>query len=109
MEFSEYQEKARKTAVYPNPGSNLWYPSLGLCGEAGEIAEKVKRIMRDLEGEISEEYKTSISQEIGDVLWYLANIACELEVNLEDIAQANIEKLYSRKERGVLKGSGDDR
>ncbi|MDD4625094.1 MAG: nucleoside triphosphate pyrophosphohydrolase family protein [Candidatus Paceibacterota bacterium] len=109
MEFNQYQEEARKTAIYPGQGSNYIYPVLGLVGEAGEVAEKVKKIIRDSNGDISEEKKADIEKELGDVLWYLANFAEELGIRLEDIAEKNIEKLKSRQERGKLHGSGDNR
>lgn len=105
MDFNEYQNKAWETAKYPNAGQNHVYPTLGLNGEAGEIAEKVKKNMRDgtpLDRE-------SMKKEIGDVLWYCAALARELDIPLNDVAQTNIDKLTSRKERGVLGGSGDDR
>ena len=109
MEFNEYQEQARKTAVYPNIGSNYIYPTLGLVGEAGEVAEKIKKVIRDNNGEITEEKKQEIKKELGDVLWYLANLSKELEINMNDVAQANLDKLNSRMDRGQLHGSGDNR
>jgi NTP pyrophosphatase (non-canonical NTP hydrolase) len=109
MNFNEYQEKARGTAIYPNLGNNIYYPTLGLCGESGEVAEKIKKVMRDNNGIISEEKKEEIKKEIGDVLWYIASLCSELGFTMEEAAKANIEKLYSRKERGVIKGSGDNR
>lgn len=109
MEFGEYQKLARKTALYSGAGNNFAYPALGLCGEAGEVAEKIKRVVRDGRREVSESEKKEISKEIGDVLWYLANLASELDLNFGDIARDNIAKLKSRQERGVLHGSGDNR
>ncbi len=109
MTFGEYQREARKTAVYPNLGSNVYYPALGLAGEAGEVCEKIKKIMRDDDGQVSDEKRAAVSKELGDVLWYVANTAAEFNLHMEDIAGQNIEKLQSRKERGVLKGSGDNR
>ncbi|MBU4332643.1 nucleoside triphosphate pyrophosphohydrolase family protein [Candidatus Parcubacteria bacterium] len=109
MNFEEYQQKSRKTAIYPNLGNNHIYPTLGLMGEAGEIAEKVKKIMRDDSGVISEEKKDLLSKELGDVLWYLSQLATEFGLKLDDIAEQNIEKLYSRMERNQLHGSGDNR
>lgn len=109
MEFNEYQKKARKTAMYPNLGSNFVYPTLGLAGEAGEVAEKIKKVIRDGDGVVSEEKKEDLSKELGDVLWYVANLAQELGLDLEAIAQKNIEKLRSRQDRGKLKGDGDNR
>ncbi len=109
MEFGEYQKLARETAMYSGAGSNFAYPALGLCGEAGEVAEKVKRIVRDGRKEATAEEIKEISKEIGDVLWYLANLAAELGLEFDSIACENIEKLKSRRERGVLHGSGDNR
>ena len=109
MDFKTYQEKSRKTAVYPDAGENVVYPTLGLVGEAGEVANKVKKILRDKGGVVSEEARAQITDELGDVLWYIAQLATELRCNLADIAESNIEKLYSRMDRGVLQGSGDKR
>jgi NTP pyrophosphatase (non-canonical NTP hydrolase) len=109
MDFKQYQEKARKTALYPNVGSNFIYPSLGLGGETGEVLEKIKKVMRDSNGQVTPEIKESLKKEMGDILWYLSALASELGMSLDDIAAANIDKLYSRKDRGKLQGSGDDR
>ncbi len=109
MTFKEYQEKSRKTAIYPGKDNNFIYPVLGLLGESGEIAEKVKKIIRDKNGVVDEKTKTEISKEIGDVLWYLAQTATEFDLSLEEVALSNIEKLISRKKRGKLHGDGDNR
>lgn len=109
MDFKEYQEKSRKTALYPNVGKNFVYPTLGLTGEAGEVAEKVKKIFRDNNGEVNDEIKKTIEKELGDVLWYVAQLATEFDLSLEDVAEKNIEKLWSRLERGTLHGNGDNR
>lgn len=109
MDFNEYQKLSRKTAVYPNSGSNYIYPTLGLSGEAGEVAEKIKKVIRDEGGVISEAKKKEIEKELGDVLWYVSQIASELNLSLDGVASLNIEKLYSRMERKVLAGSGDNR
>jgi len=109
MNFNEYQIKARETAVYPNINNNFIYPTLGLVGEAGEVAEKIKKVIRDNNGTISEEKKEEIKKELGDVLWYIANLAKELNIDLDDIAQGNIEKLFSRMERNKIHGDGDNR
>jgi NTP pyrophosphatase (non-canonical NTP hydrolase) len=109
MNFEEYQKKSRKTALYPGVGSNFVYPTLGLAGEAGEVAEKVKKIIRDDGGEILPEKKKEISKELGDVLWYVSQIATEVGLSLDDVAKENIEKWYSRLERGKIGGSGDNR
>tara|TARA_Y100000593_G_scaffold1406_1_gene2855 strand:+ start:3880 stop:4182 length:303 start_codon:yes stop_codon:yes gene_type:complete len=100
MTFDEYQVKAKQTAIYDHP---VIYPTLGLCGESGEVAEKVKKHLRD--GTSLDELK----KELGDVLWYLASIASDLNISLNDIALTNVEKLQSRMERGKIQGSGDNR
>jgi len=109
MTFNEYQKMARETAIYKNVGKNYIYPTLGLCGESGEVAEKIKKIIRDGDGIISEEQKVELEKELGDILWYIANLGFELELEMDDIASKNINKLQSRKTRGVLHGSGDNR
>lgn len=109
MTFEEYQKKSRETAIYPNMGENYIYPVLGLAGESGEVSEKIKKVIRDKGGMIDDEVRENIKKELGDVLWYISQIATELKIKLEDIAEGNIEKLQSRKSREVLHGSGDDR
>lgn len=109
MRLSEYQERSRATAVYPQAGNNLLYPTLGLCGEAGEVAEKIKKMVRDDGGVLSDERRAALAKELGDVMWYLAQLATEAGLDLEAIAEANLEKLLSRQQRSVLAGSGDDR
>jgi len=109
MDLSEYQSRSRATAVYPGAGENLLYPTLGLCGEAGEVAEKIKKMIRDDDGVLTDERRAALAKELGDVLWYLAQIATEAGLELDAIAAANIEKLVSRRRRNVLQGSGDDR
>jgi NTP pyrophosphatase (non-canonical NTP hydrolase) len=109
MDFKEYQDKSRETALYPNLGKNFIYPTLGLVGEAGEIAEKIKKVLRDNKGEINDERRDNIKKELGDVLWYLSQLGTELGLSLNDIAETNISKLQSRKERGVIGGDGDNR
>lgn len=109
MDFKNYQDLARSTAIYPNIGNNFIYPTLGLCGESGEVAEKVKKIIRDDGGIISEEKKEMLKKEISDVLWYCAALCSELGFNMNDVAESNIKKLLDRKDRGVIKGSGDNR
>ncbi|HEY7892968.1 MAG TPA: nucleoside triphosphate pyrophosphohydrolase family protein [Solirubrobacteraceae bacterium] len=108
MELSEYQRLSRRTAEYPREAW-LAYPALGLSGEAGEVAEHAKKVIRDDGGEITDARRAAMAKELGDVLWYVAQLASELELKLEDIAQANLQKLLSRQRRGVLSGSGDDR
>lgn len=109
MELSEYQRQSRVTAVYPGAGENIIYPTLGLAGEAGEVAEKVKKMIRDDAGVLHDERRDAIAKELGDVLWYVAQVATEAGLDLDAIAAANLEKLLSRRDRGVLQGSGDDR
>lgn len=109
MNFNEYQKESRKTAIYPNKGSNFIYPVLGLVGESGEVAEKIKKVLRDDEGVIDQKKRGEIKEELGDVLWYIAQIATELDVSLDDIALSNIDKLKSRQSRNALRGSGDSR
>ena len=109
MELNDYQRESRKTALYPEVGKNAIYPTLGLVGEAGEVADKVKKILRDKKGIFDEESKEAIKFELGDVLWYLSQLSSELGYELEDIANANLQKLNSRKSRGKIQGSGDNR
>ena len=109
MSFDYYQEQARKTAIYPDRGNNITYPTLGLCGEAGEFAEKVKKTIRDDCGIVTDEKRVEMVKELGDVLWYVANICSELHLSMEEVARANLEKLKSRADRGAIKGSGDNR
>lgn len=109
MTFNEYQQESRKTAIYPNAGNNFIYPALGLCGEAGEVAEKIKKVIRDNSGVMSDDKKMEIKKELGDVLWYVAQLSSELGLTLDDVAWNNLEKLFSRQERNQLKGNGDNR
>ena len=109
MEFDWYQSCARKTAVYPNLGCNYVYPTLGLCGEAGEVAEKIKKVIRDNNGIITPDKFEEIKKELGDVLWYLANLAIELGMSLDTIAELNLTKLADRQHRNQIHGEGDNR
>jgi NTP pyrophosphatase (non-canonical NTP hydrolase) len=108
VELSDYQRKSRRTAEYPREAW-LAYPALGLAGEAGEVAEHAKKAIRDDGGQISEQRRASMSKELGDVLWYVSQLASELGLDLNEIAEQNLEKLLSRQRRGVLSGDGDDR
>jgi NTP pyrophosphatase (non-canonical NTP hydrolase) len=108
MDLSEYQRQSRRTAEYPREAW-LAYPALGLAGEAGEVAEHAKKAIRDDGGSVGDERKAAMSKELGDVLWYVAQLATELGLDLNEIAEQNLEKLFSRQARGVLSGSGDDR
>jgi NTP pyrophosphatase (non-canonical NTP hydrolase) len=109
LDFSTYQQRSRGTAHYPNVGGNPIYPTLGLCGEAGEVADKVKKVIRDRQGVFSAQAVAALELELGDVLWYVAQLASELGLDLERVAEANLEKLASRAARNVIAGSGDDR
>jgi len=108
MELSDYQRRSRATAGYPRDAA-LTYPALGLAGEAGEVAEHVKKTIRDDGAIVSPERRAAMERELGDVLWYIAQLATELDLDLDAIAQTNLDKLASRQRRGVLSGSGDDR
>ena len=109
MDFNDYQTKSRKTAGYPAIGHPVIYPTLGLANEAGEVAGKIKKVFRDKDGQINDETRDALKAELGDVLWYLAQVATELDLTLDEIVEYNIEKLYSRLERGKIKGDGDNR
>ena len=109
MDFETYQKQARQTAIYPDLGKNNIYPTLGLVGEAGEVAEKVKKVLRDKGGIFDDNSKQEIKKEIGDVLWYLANLCSEFQFSLNDVAETNLDKLKKRTIRGKISGSGDNR
>lgn len=110
MTFDDYQKKAKKTALYPAVGGQSWiYPALGLGGESGEIANKLKKVIRDHDGKIDNGTKQVIKDELGDVLWYVSQLASELGLSLDEIAKDNISKLADRKKRGKIGGSGDKR
>jgi NTP pyrophosphatase (non-canonical NTP hydrolase) len=108
VELSDYQRFSRRTAEYPREAW-LSYPALGLAGEAGEVAEHAKKAIRDDGGTVTDARRAALAAELGDVLWYTAQLASELGLELEDIARGNLEKLFSRQARGVLSGSGDNR
>ncbi len=113
MNFTEYQELANATAQYPQQGNNAIYPALGLTGEAGEAADKVKKIWRNQgisnASAYSTEQKTELAKELGDVLWYIAAFAYELKIPMNTIAVMNIEKLQDRVARNVVLSEGDNR
>ncbi len=109
MNFQEYQEQSRKTAIYPKVGDNFVYPILGIAGESGEVAEKVKKVLREKNGIVDEETKQEIVKELGDLLWYMSQLASELGISFDEVAQKNISKTQSRMERGTLLGDGDNR
>lgn len=109
MNLNDYQLSALTTAVYPDRGNNFVYPALGLAGEAGEVADKLKKVIRDDGGALTDPVRDAVAKELGDVLWYVAVLASEIDYDLNDIAQINVDKLASRHQRGVLSGSGDNR
>jgi len=109
MKLDEYQEKASKTAIYPK-GFEITYPALGLAGEAGEVANKVKKFIRDgADKETFEAKKLEIAKELGDVLWYIAALATDLDVKLSALAAGNLDKLEDRMKRNAISGDGDNR
>ena len=103
-----YQKVAKTTAIYPREQAII-YPTLGLTGEAGEVANKVKKIIRDGSDKTSEDMVQALSSEIGDCLWYISVLADDIGCKLSDIANANLIKLANRKEKGTIHGSGDKR
>ena len=109
MKLDDYQYEASKTAIYPKLGHTVVYPALGLAGEAGEVAEKVKKMCRDEYCRLTPAKAAEIAKELGDVLWYVSACATEIGYTLSEVAALNIEKLESRKTRGALGGSGDNR
>lgn len=109
LSFADYEIFVNATAFYPNIGANLTYPVLGLNGEAGEVAEKLKKVIRDKGGVIEYRDRYEIARELGDVLWYLTRCAAELNLSLEEVARMNIQKLNDRKARGTKQGEGDNR
>jgi len=108
MNFNDYQHRTSSTAIYPEEKA-LEYLALGLCSEAGEVAGKLKKIIRDYGSNLTEEKRFELASELGDVLWYVSQLALELNVTLDVIAHENIAKLADRKERGAIGGSGDFR
>lgn len=108
MTINEYQDAARRTAIYPE-NRQIIYPTLGLTGEAGEVADKVKKVIRDAHDEFTPEVRRQIALELGDVMWYAAALSHDLGYTLEEICQMNIDKLASRMERNKIHGSGDER
>jgi len=101
MEFDDYQKFTEITAIYPNE-RGVEYTALGLNGEAGEVAEEIKRQIRDDE-------ELEVEEEIGDVLWYLARLCEELDISLDKVAEQNVKKLMDRERRDVISGDGDNR
>lgn len=113
MDIDNYQELAHSMAIYPERGTQkllaIVYCALGLTEEAGETAGKLKKLIRDEGGEMTDEIRERVKRELGDVLWYLSALSKELGFKMSDVAQTNIEKILDRRARGTLKGSGDDR
>ena len=108
MDFNKYQETAVETAIYPDT-HRILYPALGMAGEAGEVANKVKKIIRDGTENLPEDWKDQLASEIGDVLWYCAALSNDIGIPLALIAAQNRDKLLARKQKGTLQGSGDTR
>ncbi len=108
-EFSDYQHRSRKTWKLIKTDHPIVYPTLGLTNEAGEVAGKIKKLFRDKDGDITDTDRESLKLELGDVLWYLAQICTELNIDLGEVAEANLKKLFSRQERGTIGGEGDKR
>ena len=106
LDFNKYQIETRKTKIYSD---DIIYPSLGLSGEVGELMNQIKKIYRDDNGKISTVRKTDLKKEIGDVLWYLARVADDLDIDLTEAVEINLDKLSSRMDRGKIGGSGDNR
>jgi len=109
MNLNEYQTLALRTANAKDKKNELFHLLLGLCGEAGEIAEKAKKIIRDHDSDFSKFDTDDLAKELGDVMWHIAVIADHFDIELETVGTKNIEKLASRLQRGVIGGSGDDR
>jgi NTP pyrophosphatase (non-canonical NTP hydrolase) len=109
--FDDYQKATVKTAVYPGQGTifGIYYLALKLNGEAGEVGEKVGKTWRDDNSVITEEKQVALLLELGDVLWYITMLARDLGFLMSEVAQANLDKIHSRLERGTIKGSGDNR
>lgn len=109
MTFNEYQIKSTQTAIYPEESDHFIYATLGMMGEAGEVSEKIKKIWRDKEKKVSAADREEIKKELGDVLWYMSQLALELGIEFDDVASTNINKLQSRLQRDALHGEGDNR
>jgi len=108
MDFNEYQKEAYKTLIHKDR-DNLAYFALGVAGESGEVADKVKKIFRDKDGIMTDADKKELGKEMGDVLWYLSQLTQYIGMDFAEVAQMNLDKLKSRQERGTLTGSGDNR
>ena len=109
LTLDEYQRGAKRTALYPHLGASWVYPALGLANEAGEVLGKLKKVIRDQGGVITEQARDALKDELGDVLWYLAVLSDELGIALGEIGRGNLTKLADRAVRGVIQGDGDER
>jgi len=109
LDFADYQRRAARTGGAVDVNHPIVYPTLGLTNEAGEVAGKVKKIFRDRDGHVTDDDRAALTLEIGDVLWYLAELCTQLGVSLDDVAAANLRKLEDRTMRGKLAGDGDYR
>ena len=108
MTFNEYKDEAIKTAIYPQKYKTI-YPTLGMCGECGEVAEKIKKVVRDNQGIFDTDKTKEIEKELGDDLWYIANICNDLNIDFDNVAQNNINKINARLQNNTLHGNGDNR
>lgn len=109
LTFEEYQKFTKSTALYPKLGMDYVYPTIGLAGETGEVSELVKKLIRDNNSVIDDEFLERLQKELGDVLWYVSQVAAEFDLSLEKIAEQNVKKLTSRKQRNKIHGDGDNR
>lgn len=109
MNLNEYQDAVKRTAVYPDLNNNLTYPLIGLCGEVGEVAEHIKKSIRDDGGKVTPVRKEKLLYELSDVLWYLARLSSEIGFSLDEVAAANLYKLQLRKDKDKLHGEGSER
>lgn len=113
MEFNDYQKECRKTDVGTSAQDCIYpgwlYYVLGIAGESGEFAEKVKKLFRDNNGVIDDEFKAKVIKECGDILWYMARFLDQFDITLNEVAEENITKLLGRMERNKIHGDGDNR
>lgn len=111
LNFENYSKQAWEMAMASTSDDSSLLPIfvMGLCGEAGEVSEKFKKLLRDSKGEMTEAFKQEVAKELGDVLWYINALSKKLDISLEDVAKANLDKIKSRRDRGVQHGSGDNR
>jgi len=108
-DFDDYQKACKKTAIYPGIGNNITYPTIGLMGEAGEVANKIKKIIRDDKSKVTRQKRDELKDELGDVMWYVAQLSTELGLKFSDVVNGNLEKLLKRKKDNKIHGSGDKR